>query len=141
MDVVATSKSIGLVMMHAGERLHHVMREEMHPDAVNETFRQVVYGLRFLHAKNIIHCNLKKVPWISVLAQIIQAALGYIGGRVWNYPALRYPNRGRPHCQTFSCRAPEIALGSKTCTSVDVWSLGVLLFNMAVGRISDFLTE
>ena len=152
-DVVANSRGIGIVLRHAGTSLEHFMqmscgtRSGMHADAVNETCRQLVAGLEFMHARHVIHGDLKpknilvnssdfaNVPWTTPLVCNINAVLADLGGSLWNHELLRYPHRRDRHLQTACWRAPEVAAGAVAFDGkVDVWSLAIILLEMAMGK-------
>lgn len=89
---------------------------------------QLLIGLKCIHAKGIIHCDLK--PENVVLRQENKSSVKIIdfgsackvGDRLFTYLQSRY------------YRAPEVVLGCGYNTQIDMWSLGCILTELALGR-------
>lgn len=100
--------------------------------AVRRFGAQVAQGLAFLHSRGLAHRDVKASnvllkaptaegePWRAWLAD-------------WGMAMMRPSSTERNVCTAWY-RAPEILLGLEHTVTADVWSFGVLLRRMAVGR-------
>jgi eukaryotic-like serine/threonine-protein kinase len=115
-----------------GRELHEVMaREKLAPHEAAEIIRQVCLGLEAAHAKNVIHRDLKP-----------QNVMVDPGGRI------AVMDFGMAHSMESSgltrtgmimgtpdFMSPEQALGQKVDHRSDIFSLGVILFQMLTGKV------
>ena len=93
---------------------------------------QVARGLVFLHGRGIVHRDLK--PSNVLLAACADAsALPRVWLTDWGMAMLRRSSTD-DFVTTAWYRAPEIVLGLEHTAAADVWSFGVLLRRLAVGR-------
>ena len=88
-------------------------------------FRQVCEGVEYLHNKNIIHRDIK--PENILIDHRGQVKLCDFG---WS--AVNRPSR-RTFCGTYEYMAPEIFENKQYNQKVDIWSLGILLFELLHG--------
>lgn len=88
---------------------------------------QILQTLNFIHRNNVIHCDLKPENVLfkelnrSVVKLIDFGTSCFIGRSIFTYIQSRY------------YRAPEIILGLKYTTAIDVWSLGCILAELYRG--------
>lgn len=88
---------------------------------------QILQTLNFIHRNNVIHCDLKPENVLfkelnrSVVKLIDFGTSCFIGRNIFTYIQSRY------------YRAPEIILGLKYTTAIDVWSLGCILAELYRG--------
>jgi serine/threonine protein kinase len=88
---------------------------------------QIAGALTYCHSKHIIHRDIK--PENILVALNGQPKLSDFG---WSVHA---PNSQRTtFCGTVDYLSPEVVLGKKHSEKVDVWALGVLLYEFLVGE-------
>lgn len=90
--------------------------------------RQVFVALEYIHSKNIIHCDLKPEnimfsdPSMMEVKVIDFGSACYVGETTYSYIQSRF------------YRAPEVLLGARYGTAVDVWSAGCVFAEMYTGE-------
>jgi serine/threonine protein kinase len=89
-------------------------------------FVQVCIALVYLHERNIIHRDLK--PENILLTSSLTAKLCDFG---W---CAEGTGERSTYCGTLDYMAPEILRGTSYSNKVDVWAMGVLLYEMVHGR-------
>ncbi|CAG9321356.1 unnamed protein product [Blepharisma stoltei] len=89
---------------------------------------QILIGLKYIHSKGIIHGDLKPENILlrqenkSSIKIIDFGSICKIGERLYTYLQSRF------------YRAPEVVLGAGYNTQIDMWSLGCILAELALGR-------
>lgn len=91
-------------------------------------FKQVCDGVQYLHNNGIIHRDLK--PENVLLAGDMTVKIADFG---WAAKAKQNDTRNT-FCGTLCMLAPEIIAGKAYDAKVDVWAIGVLLFEMLMGQ-------
>jgi BR serine/threonine kinase len=92
-------------------------------------FREIVYGLEFLHAHAICHRDLK--PENILLNQFNDIKIGDFGFARWMRRNIAETSCGSPHYA-----APEVVRGVPyDGRAADIWSCGVILFALLVGKL------
>jgi serine/threonine protein kinase len=111
-----------------GRPLLSAMRlRRMRSDEIRVIARDMFAALAFLHARNIVHCDIKPENLIYARGSKGRVKLAdfgtscFIGQPIFEYFQSRY------------YRAPEVILGMKFDGAIDVWSLGCVLAEMALG--------
>ena len=88
---------------------------------------QILQTLNFIHRNNVIHCDLKPENVLfkelnrSVVKLVDFGTSCFIGRHIFTYIQSRY------------YRAPEIILGLKYTSAIDIWSLGCILAELYRG--------
>lgn len=91
-------------------------------------FRQVLDGVSHIHSKNVIHRDLK--PENILLDESCNAKVADFGcATEISNGVLR-----QTFCGTYEYMAPEIFESEEYSTSVDIWALGILLYEMLHGN-------
>jgi serine/threonine protein kinase len=90
--------------------------------------RDIILAVEFLHAKNIIHRDLK--PENVLLTSEGHAKLSDFG---WSSKLANNDDRRRTFCGTPDYISPEMIDGKEYDSSVDIWCLGVMLYEMLHG--------
>ncbi|KAL1407950.1 spindle assembly checkpoint kinase [Vanrija albida] len=88
---------------------------------------QVADGLAYLHAKNVIHRDIK--PENLLVGMDGEVKIGDFGWSVYSPHGSQ-----RTLCGTLSYVSPEMVLGQPHGRAIDIWALGVLTYELVVGR-------
>ncbi|CAJ1372004.1 unnamed protein product [Effrenium voratum] len=113
----------------SGGDLYQLMRRKgplSEPDAAY-VFTQVCEGIKHLHHNGIIHRDLKPENILLTGDMIVK-----IADFGWAAKATQTDMRST-FCGTLCMLAPEMIAGKKYDAKVDVWAIGVLLFEMLTG--------
>jgi serine/threonine protein kinase len=94
-------------------------------DQVAVVLRQVCAALAHLHARDIIHRDLKPENILVADGQVKIADFGW---------AVCSPTRRATVCGTLDYLAPEMVKGQVYDAGIDVWGVGILAYELAVGR-------
>lgn len=91
--------------------------------------KQILIALRFLHAQNLMHCDLK--PENVAFKSYRECTVKVIdfGSCSYQTDNLHLYIQSRPY------RAPEVILGCKYDSKIDIWSLGAMLPELITGKI------
>lgn len=89
--------------------------------------RQIISAIEALHEKCIMHRDLK--PENVFIAFEHTLKLGDFG---WSAHSLR--DKQRTYCGTLEYLAPEVAGRMEYGRKIDIWTIGVLVFEMLVGK-------
>ena len=112
--------------------LHHYVG--LPPTSVKAMTRDMVDALRYVHARHIVHADLKPE---NIFVRRGPDGFEYVLG---DFGSATVYKRTRIHdyVQSRYYRAPEINLGrrqeSNVTMAIDVWSLGCIVFELLVGR-------
>ena len=91
---------------------------------------QALFGLKYIHDKNIIHGNIK--PTSLLLTENGEVKLGSFGVATTLEQLLNNPQQ---MIRTMSYMAPECLVGEKYDSKSDIWSLGVVLYEMTALKL------
>jgi len=92
---------------------------------------QMIQGLAFMHENRVIHRDLKPANvLISVEGRVKLADFG----TAFDLSVLTH-TVAQTICGTPAFVAPEVILKDKHTTATDIWSMGVIVFNMIEGSI------
>jgi serine/threonine protein kinase len=97
--------------------------------AVKKIVRQVALALAHLHARDIVHRDLKLENILVVNEASWQVKLADFGS------AVQAAGGRRTICGTLEYLAPEVANREEYGSPVDIWCLGVLMFELLHRRI------
>ncbi|KAI8643180.1 kinase-like domain-containing protein [Parasitella parasitica] len=89
---------------------------------------QMVNALIYLHSKRVIHRDIK--PENLMLGLNGEVKIGDFG---WSVKTGRLDNRRHTLCGTLDYLPPEMVEGRVHNENVDLWSLGILLYELIVG--------
>ena len=130
-NVFENEESINIIMEYAKKgNLLDVIKKEKNGMSEVKAFRyfiQVVNAVYYLHQNNIIHRDIK--PENILIAEDDTVKLCDFG---WA-KELNLENRNT-FCGTAEYMAPEIVTSENYAFGVDIWSLGILLFEMIFGH-------
>lgn len=107
-----------------GDLYGHLVRGALSEHDAAHVFSQVAEGLRHLHALNIAHRDLK--PENIMLKHDFEVKIADFG-------CVSQKNTRSTFCGTACMLAPEMISGTNYDHRVDVWALGLLLFEMLTG--------
>jgi len=117
-----------LELASGGDLYQHLRRRgPMREPQAAHVFRQVCEGVRHLHDQGIIHRDLK--PENILLTEDMTVKIADFG---WAAKAARNDTR-KTFCGTLCMLAPEMIAGKEYDARVDVWAIGVLLFEILTG--------
>merc|ERR1712048_1283535 len=97
-------------------------------DAFN-IFSQTCLGIEFLHKQNIIHRDLK--PENLLIDKKKRIKICDFG---WSAEASNNSIQRKTFCGTYDYMAPEVMLGKPQSFAVDIWCLGILLYELLHGK-------
>lgn len=95
-------------------------------DVAQHYFMQTARGLQYLHSRNIVHRDLKPENLLVNHDDVLKIA-------DFGWCAVS-DNMRTTFCGTLDYLAPEMVQGQGHNHTLDLWSLGVLLYEMVVGR-------
>ena len=96
----------------------------MSEQLIHKYFAQITSAIEFIHNKNLIHRDIK--PENILLDSNFNIKLCDFG---WSAESSPYENRVT-FCGTLEYMSPEILRGEPQDFSVDIWALGILLYEM-----------
>jgi BR serine/threonine kinase len=131
-EVFESTRHLYIVLEYAshGELFDYLVARHQLPveDAMN-FFRQIIYGVEYLHSHGICHRDLK--PENILLDAYNRIRIADFGFARWMRSNLADTSCGSPHYA-----APEVIRGVQyDGRGADVWSCGVILFALLAGRL------
>lgn len=139
-DYFEHDNKLYLIMEHAecGDLfdLKNLSINKKFEESVVKTYmKQIVLGIKYLHEKHIIHRDLK-------LENIL--ILDHINNKIkitdFGYAVKAEHSRRTSLCGTLDYLSPEVVEGLPHHQSVDIWAIGILIYEMIVGT-PPFLTN
>jgi aurora kinase len=130
-NVYEDEETINIIMEYAKEgNLYHLIKKEKNGFSEQksyEFFIQIINAVYYLHSNNIIHRDIK--PENILIGDDNKLKLCDFG---WA-KELTLENRST-FCGTMEYMAPEIVGSENYDYSVDIWSLGILLYELLFGH-------
>ena len=130
-NVYEDEETINIIMEYAKEgNLYHLIKKEKNGFSEQksyEFFIQIINAVYYLHSNNIIHRDIK--PENILIGDDNKLKLWDFG---WA-KELTLENRST-FCGTMEYMAPEIVGSENYDYSVDIWSLGILLYELLFGH-------
>ncbi|KAI8870121.1 protein serine/threonine kinase [Ramicandelaber brevisporus] len=132
-DVLHSEKRLTLVFEYLDSDLKKYMDSyngDIDPLMTKNLVYQLLMGIAFCHANRVLHRDLK--PQNLLISKRGELKLGDFGlARAFGIPVRYYS----PEVVTLWYRAPDVLMGSKQySTSIDIWSVGCIFAEMAMGR-------
>jgi BR serine/threonine kinase len=131
-EILESHRHLYLVMDYAshGELLDYVVaRGQLTPPEAIRIFRQILYGLDYLHRHSICHRDLKLEN--ILLDDHDNVKIGDFGFARWMSSNVADTSCGSPHYAS-----PEVIMGKPyDGRKADVWSSGVVLYSLLTGRL------
>lgn len=104
--------------------LHSSKGKNLNDEKIASMFKQVVSAVEFIHSKGVVHRDLK--PENILLDKDLNVKLCDFGWSV----KLKQSEIRNTFCGTYEYMAPEIFESEDYGSAVDIWSLGILLYEM-----------
>eukprot|EP01062_Namystynia_karyoxenos_P077624 TRINITY_DN7848_c0_g1_i1.p1 TRINITY_DN7848_c0_g1~~TRINITY_DN7848_c0_g1_i1.p1 ORF type:complete len:796 (+),score=160.24 TRINITY_DN7848_c0_g1_i1:138-2525(+) len=108
-------------------RFHLRCRQRFREDGVAFYGAQMVLALAYLHGRKILYRDLKP-------ANIVLGSDGYAVLTDFGMAKRVRSMRANSFCGTDVYMAPEVVREQEYCEAVDWWSLGIVLYELAVGK-------
>nr|XP_043630867.1 mitogen-activated protein kinase kinase kinase 18-like [Erigeron canadensis] len=86
--------------------------------------RQIIQGLEYIHSFGIVHCDIKG-------ANIL---VNKNGVKIADFGCAKWANEDVPFRGTPMFMAPEVARGESQGFKADIWALGCVIIEMAIGN-------
>lgn len=131
-EVIKNKDEIIMVLEFAGKELfdHIVQKGRMHEDEARKFFQQIISAVQYCHKHKIVHRDLK--PENLLLDDKMDIKIADFG--LSNI--MTDGNFLKTSCGSPNYAAPEVISGRLYAgPEVDVWSCGVILYVMLVGRL------
>ena len=123
-EVIESTKQIFIVEQYASNGSLFDIIQKLSLNQAIDYFRQIIYGLDYLHLHGICHRDLK--PENLLLDYANQILIADFGFACWMPENVASTSCGSPHYT-----APEVTYGNKyDGTAADIWSSGVILYAM-----------
>lgn len=107
-----------------GDLFTYINKNKVGVKDISIFYKQICEGFQYIHSKNVIHRDLK--PENILLDDNLNVKICDFG---WS--AEYYENIKREtFCGTYEYMAPEVLLKKSQTNKTDIWSLGVLLYEM-----------
>lgn len=131
-EVFQSTRHLFIVLEYApnGELFDYLISMNCFPiEEAMRLFRQIIYGVDFLHSHSICHRDLK--PENILLDENNNVKIGDFGFARWLKTGTADTSCGSPHYA-----APEVVKGIPyNGKKADIWSCGVILFALLSGRL------
>lgn len=129
-DVFEQQQKLYLVMEYAemGTLFDLKKKQNLPLKTKQKIFYQVLLAVKYLHENDIIHRDIK--PENIFLDKKKNVKLGDFG---WSRKLVKGEVR-KTFCGTYEYMAPEILENKQQSKAVDVWSVGVLLYELMEGK-------
>lgn len=131
-EVLESKRHIFLVLEYAekGELFDYLVQSgTLREDVAIDIFRQIIFGLSYLHAHSICHRDLK--PENILMDKFGRIKIADFGFARWMPSHIAETSCGSPHYA-----APEVIRGgSYAGRPADIWSAGVILYALLAGYL------
>jgi serine/threonine protein kinase len=132
-ELVPASPPVVIMETLSGETLSHLLErggEPLSPAELSHLGLQLCSAVQYLHRHGVLHLDLKPS---NIVAEAGRA-------KVIDLSVARRPGRSRGGVGTWCYMAPEQVTGGTLGPAADVWGIGVVLWEAAVGQAA-FGTE
>ena len=128
-DHIETAEEVFLFLEYSdgGNLYSHLKRKQRLPEQeACKFFRQICEGVRYLHDNNIIHRDLKPDNILLNRAGTVKICdFGWCSEGI---------HEKMTFCGTLDYMAPEILEGTNYSFQIDIWALGVILYELLNGK-------
>lgn len=109
------------------QKMNKRSKQAFNPQQLKMISKQVCQGLKYMKNKGIIHCDMKPENILFTDDKFNQVKLIDFGASCEDCAS------GFFYVQSRYYRAPEIVLGIEYDHAVDMWSVGCILYELAIG--------
>ena len=124
---IVTDVKVGIVMELMEDSLEHYSISNTPKEQCLTFVLDVARGLHYLHSKKIIHRDIK--PSNLLLTKSKQVKISDFGFSCFQYDPSQYYKISREP-ENYRYMAPEVIKGEPYNTSVDIFSLGVIMYKL-----------
>ncbi|OMJ68147.1 hypothetical protein SteCoe_34485 [Stentor coeruleus] len=125
---IEDSESLYLILEYAekGNLFHYIRKKKrLYEEEAFYYFTQVCFAINYLHEHDIIHRDVKPENILITSKNIVKICdFGWCAEGI---------EERTTYCGTLDYMAPEIVLRNRYTNKVDIWALGVLLYEMTHG--------
>lgn len=133
-DIYYEGDSVYIVMEYCdSENLAKILKRPMKEHYVKYYMKQIINGIKYLHDNNIIHCDIKpdNILLTNNKKTIKICDFGFSKCVDLNLTQ----NETNNICGSPYYMAPEIFIDKKYDYNIDIWSLGVIFYEMIYGEL------
>lgn len=128
--------SLNIILDYCKYSLDYILHSGIFPKLplryIKMIFKQIVDGVAAIHSSNILHRDLKPANILITKDNIVK--ISDFGISRFHRDDVRYSG----NVVTLPYRAPEALLHSKYDFSIDIWSLGCILYELFTGNVMFF---
>lgn len=111
-------------------------------DKKHHLMYQMAIGMMELHSRYIAHLDFKPSNFLIKKGPVDQLVITDFGLASEIYPPFKYAkSRQSKHVQTIDYRAPEVAIGLPYDQKADIWSMGLIFFEMLCNTTKRLLSS
>ena len=132
LDVVEVEGQMFLIMEHCedGDLKKYINNKPMREKSLKGYMRQLMEGLEYLHGKNIMHRDLKPHNLLLTNNKKTLKISDFGFAKSMNSEE----SMAQTMCGTPYYMAPEIMQNKQYLSKADLWSVGIIMYEMAYGK-------
>lgn len=121
-----------LFVLNSNSQLFHVFQG----DILRKIIKQVLVALAFIHSQGLIHADIKPENILLACPLTPRKSLNSFDVRLVDFGSSCYQtDTMTTYIQSKAYRAPEVIVGGKYDSKIDIWSLGCVLAELITGEV------